>query len=139
MVRQDKGTRSEIEECDEMSTVPAEIGIYQTDINLESSENIDDLQLQQQHVQTPKKLSDLKKKNSGNKSGEYTASKSNFQSPMVNYEKKTQGVLAKTAPKGSNYVSNRKETKYAAISFSNEKQDEPAVQIGTKQASIEKV
>lgn len=58
---------------------------------------------------------------------------------MVNYDKKTQGVLAKTAPKGSNYVSNRKETKYAAISFSNEKQDEPAVQKVSNPASIEKV
>lgn len=58
---------------------------------------------------------------------------------MVNYDKKTQGVLAKTAPKSSNYVSNRKETKYAAISFSNEKNDEPDVQTGINPAIIEKV
>lgn len=43
---------------------------------------------------------------------------------MVNYEKKMKGPLTKTAPKVSNYVSNKKETKYAAISFSNDKQDD---------------
>ena len=44
-----------------------------------SSENIDDVYLQQQHVQTPKKLSDLKKRKiTSNKSGDYWANKNQF-------------------------------------------------------------
>lgn len=43
---------------------------------------------------------------------------------MVNYDRQTQGLLSKTAPKGPSYMSNRKETKYAAISFSNERSEE---------------
>ena len=66
---------------------------------------------------------------------------------MVNYEKKSQSFLSKTVQKGPSYASNRKETKYAAISFSNDKADEkisPSDAIiigpqGDKHIQIEKV
>jgi hypothetical protein len=67
-------------------------------------------------------LSDIKKKkNSNNKSGDYSSSKNTFQSPMVNPPK---NIFSKTVQKNGSYTNNRKETKYAAISFSNERSDD---------------
>jgi hypothetical protein len=74
-----KASKSDICDADEGQANEGEMGMYKNGLNQISSENIDDVYLQQQHVQTPKKLSDLKKRKiNSNKSGDYWASKNQF-------------------------------------------------------------